>query len=314
MSKPIALITTSSGQDSFYLSKLLSESDYFVVGLVSNNSAGDLSYFHRVLPFSFTETKKLIDFMMRHNVTEVFNLAAQSSVLRSWSEPELTFEVNYYAVKRLLECMKKKSTLNKVKFFQASTTDMFGKRFVSLEYKNLSPWSPYGESKLAAYLLVDQMRNEGLHCFSGVLTNHDSPIRKSTFVIPKLAKQISEVVLGSRKILELENWNVARDWAHAEDVVLAMYKAMKLEYPIDILIATGNTNSLKVIAEKAITELNVDASFFTEKKLIRPRDLLTVEVDARKYQKFLDWTPNFTNHKTLLSLVNSNLTKIGIFK
>ena len=307
MTQTIALITTTSGQDSYYLSKLLSEKKYFVIGLNSNNSLGDLSYFDKVLPFTFVDTKNVIESLEKYNVTEVFNLAAQSSVLRSWNETELTFEVNYFALKRLLENMKKNSLLKQVKFFQAGTTDMFGKKFVSLEYKNLKPWSPYGESKLAAYLFINEMRNQGLHCFSGVLTNHDSPKRKSSFVIPKLAKQISEVVLGNIKKLELENWSVARDWAHAEDVVLAIYKSMRLDHPTDTLIATGKTNSLKEIAQKTLNELNVNASFITETKVTRARDLITVEVDARRHQKILDWNPNFTNHKTLLSLVHANL-------
>ena len=304
-----ALLTTAYGQDSIFLGRLLRRKGYEV--LVLNHRVGvpiNFGHFDNFVNLDVTRTDQIIELISMYKPTEIYNLAALSSVAFSWTNPDRVKEVNGFAVERLLSGIKN-STNEKVKFFQAGSTDMVGKNVVESRESVFKPWSPYGKSKEIARQAVVNARNKrGLWAVNAILTNHDSEYRPDGFVIPKIANQIIEVLNGDRENIELQNPLVTRDWAHAEDIMEAAWKMMQNPEPVDLTLGTGLSLSLKELVDKCSYKLNISPEITqTTTPSVRETDFDSIQIKALEAQRFLNWTPLRTGEKTLLSIIEHKL-------
>ena len=236
MNKKIALVTGSAGQDGSYLCELLISKKYKVVA-ADRRSSRDNGWRHKELKinekliyedFDLTDINSIISLFQRYKFTEVYNLAAQSFVGSSFSTPISTSNVTGLGPLRILETIKNFSP--KTKFYQASSSEMYGKVYTKIldEKSRFNPRSPYAVSKLFGHEITKNYRESyGLFCCSGILFNHESPLRGEEFVTRKITKQLAEIKLGKRKCLELGNIYAKRDWGHAKDYVEAMWKMLQ---------------------------------------------------------------------------------------
>lgn len=301
-----ALITTSTGQDAYFLATLLKQMRYKVFGLIGGSSKPH-QVFDTILPFSFQDTGSLIRFLNENKIDEVYNLAAKSSVANSWSNSSHYFEINYHSVKRILEELAKSQIKEHIKFLQVGSTDMLGLSSIDFPIKIGKPWSPYGESKLLARHEVLKMRDLGVYCSSAIITNHDSNLRPPNFVIPTLARQVCEVIRKKRNFIELNNWNTTRDWAHAEDCVKAMQLMLQLPQPTELLIGTGVSMSLLSLASFISTRYEANFDIQISKRELRSSDLDQIYLDVSHTIETLNWTPTRIGAATIFSIIDCYL-------
>lgn len=315
----VALITGVTGQDGSYLAELLLDKGYEVHGikrrtsLVNTNRIDHLSGNHKfILHYGdMTDNASLLHVLQKVKPDEVYNLAAQSQVLRSFEIPEYTMQVNGVGVLRLLEAIRILGL--KVKIYQASTSEMFGKtkEFPQTEKTSFYPRSPYGISKLYAYWLTVNYREAyGMFISNGILFNHESSRRGSDFVTKKITRGISDLVCGKLDKLYLGNLNSKRDWGHAKDYVRAMYMMMQLDGADDYVIATGKTFSVRDFVRKCFEYFDLDIVFegsgIDEKgyvndrcvvevdpKFFRPTEVDILVGDATKAHKAFGWSPQY---------------------
>lgn len=301
-----ALITTAYGQDSIYLGRLLRKKGYEVLALNHRNTLPpNHNHFDISINSDITNTDLVISVIEQFGPHEIYNLAAVSSVASSWQNPRLALEVNGHSVARLIQGITNLSTNQTYRFFQAGSTDMVGKPFISSEEVEFYPWSPYGHSKeIARQAILFARENQGFWGVNGILTNHDSIYRAKSFVIPLVAKQINEILKGERKTIQLENPSIARDWAHAKDIMQGAWSMMQLETPRDLVLATGITCTLNELIEQCSLTLNVPLKVEQLQRVqSRKYDFASINVDAGFAHEVLRWIPEFTGSRTLLSLV-----------
>lgn len=301
-----ALITTAYGQDSIYLGRLLRKQGYEVLVLNHRNTLPlNHNHFDKLVNADITNTDLVVSVVEQFAPQEIYNLAAVSSVASSWQNPSLALEVNGYSVVRLIQGILNLSTNQTYRFFQAGSTDMVGKPHISSGEGEFFPWSPYGHSKeIARQAILFARENQGFWGVNGILTNHDSVYRAKSFVIPLIAKQINEILKGERKVIQLENPSIARDWAHARDIMQGAWNMMQLEKPLDLVLATGITCSLSDLIEQCSLTLNVPLKIEQLHRVeSRKSDFASIRVDASFAQEVLRWNPEFTGSDTLLNLI-----------
>ena len=251
---PTALITGVTGQDGAYLSQLLLEKGYKVVGLMRRSASSDvigerlrwLGILHEVelVDGNLTDLSSLIRVLTVHKPDEVYNLAAQSFVAASWQQPLLTGNVTGVGAANVLEAVR--LVRPEARFYQASSSEMFGliQEPRQNERTPFYPRSPYAAAKLYAHwMTVNYRESFGMHASSGILFNHESPLRGIEFVTRKVTDGVARIKLGLAKELSLGNLNATRDWGHARDYVRAMWLMMQQDRPDDYVIATGRTTS-----------------------------------------------------------------------
>lgn len=304
-----ALITTAYGQDSIFLGRLLRSKGYKV--LVLNHRTGapiNFGHFNNYIDLDITCTDQIIQVISDFKPTEIYNLAALSSVAFSWKNSDRVKEVNGLAVERLLSGIRI-STNVKAKFFQAGSTDMVGNQIIESRESKFNPWSPYGESKEIARTAVLNARSKGdIWAVNGILTNHDSEFRKDSFVIPKIANQMIEVLKGERENIELQNPLITRDWAHAEDIMEAAWRMMQNPEPEDLTLATGMSLSLKELVEKCSVKLRIAPGVKqTEYSVERAADFESIQIRATDAHFALKWKPRRTGEDTLLAIIDHKL-------
>jgi GDPmannose 4,6-dehydratase len=300
-----ALITTAYGQDSIFLGRLLRSKGYKV--LVLNHREGapfNYGHFDGFVNLDITRTDQIVELISAYKPAEVYNLAALSSVAYSWVNPDLVKEVNGFAVERLLSRFKN-SNVEKVKFFQAGSTDMVGKKIVESRESEFNPWSPYGKSKeIARQAVVNARTKSGLWAVNAILTNHDSEYRSDGFVIPQIANQLIEVLNGNRDHVDLQNPFVSRDWAHAEDVMEAAWKMMQNTEPVDFTLGTGLSLSLNELVDKCSSKLKISPKVTQSvDSPVRKNDFDSIQINALEAQVSLKWAPRRTGEETLLSII-----------
>lgn len=252
-----ALITGISGQDGYYLTKLLLEKNYHVIGTVrrsSKNNITDLSQFlsnneNFFLRYAdLTETESISKVISEFLPDEIYNLGAQSDVRVSFDTPVYTADVNGLGTLRLLEIIRGLKNQKNIRFYQASTSELFGKVLETPQNENtrFNPQSPYAISKQFAYWSCVNYRNSyDIFASNGILFNHESPLRGENFVSRKITLGLSRVKLGLQNYLELGNIYSQRDWGHAEDYVEMMWKILQIDSPGDFIISTGQKYSIK---------------------------------------------------------------------
>jgi GDPmannose 4,6-dehydratase len=297
-----AVITGATGQDGSYLVELLLEKDYTVVGIVrrttydikkSNLTTESLNHPKlKIFDGDLTDQASLVkvfNFCKDFEMIEVYNLAAQSHVGVSFKCPVSTSEINYIGTLNLLETIKQLDLITKVKFYQASTSEMFGKvqEVPQSEKTQFYPRSPYGVSKVAAHWIVKNYRESyDLFACCGILFNHESPRRGDNFVTQKVVKGIHNVLNNKQPVLEVGNLDAKRDWGHAKDYVRAMWLMLQQETPDDYVVGTGKQHSVREFIEKVLLYYNIQIEWEGEGVYEVGKETVTGQVIIKVSEEF----------------------------
>lgn len=314
-----ALVTGITGQDGYYLTKLLLEKDYEVYGMIRRHNRvehelGTVQEFASDINLDYgdlTDVTSLESLVHRIKPNEVYNLAAQSHVQVSFQNPAYTTQVNALGVLNLMDAVRRITPY--ARFYQASTSEMFGNSVdvdgFQRETTPMRPVSPYGVSKLYAHQMVNVYRVQyGMFACSGILFNHESPQRGSMFVTQKIVKYVQKMEeMGwnylSKEKLKLGNLDARRDWGHAEDYVYGMWLMLQHNTPDDYVLATGESHSIRDFLTLAFGQRVWRDWVETDKQFYRPEDVHHLKGDSNKARQVLGWKPKYT----LETLVNSML-------
>ena len=345
MKKKIALIFGVTGQDGAYLSKFLLKKNYKVYGVKRRsssinteriddiyndiNSKSDFVLFYGDL----TDSSSILNLIKKTSPDEIYNLAAQSHVQVSFEVPEYSAEVNSLGTLRILEAIKNLNSEKKIKFYQAGTSEMFGKTKEKFQSEKTSfyPASPYGVSKCFAHWITINYREAyGIFACNGILFNHESPVRGETFVTKKIIQGLIRIKKGYQKKLFLGNLYSKRDWGHARDYVEAMWKMLQQKKPDDYVIATGKTFTIKEfinksankigfrikwigdgINERAINIENKKVIIACKRRYFRPVEVDYLKGNARKAKKLLNWTPKISINNLIDEMIEHELKNLS---
>ena len=319
-----ACVTGITGQDGSYLAASLLSRGYRVIGLHRRSSTNNFIRikefighpFFELQEFDLTDSSSIMNAIIKYEPVEFYNLAAQSHVGTSFGQPNTTFCVNTHGVINILEAIR--NTDPKIKFYQASTSEMFGSNYTSKDgkkYQNeetdFSPQSPYAVAKVASHQMVKLYRESyGLYACSGILFNHESPKRGENFVTRKITKYIGQLVNGKvDDKLKLGNTESCRDWGHAKDYVEAMRMMLNQKEADDYVIATGETHSVQEFLQAAfdMVGLNYQDHLEIDPDLYRPAEVDYLLGDASKAQKHLGWTPQISFNLLVKEMVESDV-------
>lgn len=315
-----ALITGITGQDGSYLAELLLEKGYKVYGLTRRTSTinyeriKDIEDKITLIQGDLLDQSSLSTALIEAEPDEVYNLAAQSFVKTSWNQPVLTGEFTALGVTRLLEAIR---TVNpKIKFYQASSSEMFGKVTESpqKETTRFHPRSPYGVAKVYGhYITVNYRESFGIFACSGILFNHESPRRGLEFVTRKISHAVARISLKKQKVLELGSLEPKRDWGYAGDYVEAMWLMLQQPKPDDYVIATGENHSVKEFVDLAFKSVGIDDFhkyvISNKKEHMRPAEVDYLIGDASKARRVLNWQPKTSFKQLVEMMVKADLEK-----
>ncbi len=339
--KKIALITGVTGQDGAYLAELLLNKNYEVHGIKRRASSFNTSRIDHLYKDKhkedvnfflhygdLTDSTNLIRIIQEVQPHEIYNLGAQSHVKVSFEVPEYTANSDALGTLRILEAIRILKMENKVKFYQASTSELYGKaqEVPQTETTPFYPRSPYGVAKLYAFWIVKNYREAyGMFACNGILFNHESPLRGETFVTRKITRAASKIKLGLQEKLYLGNLNAKRDWGHAKDYVEGMWRMLQHEKPEDFVLATGKTTTIREFCNLSFKELGIDIKWDGEgenevgidqssNKVIisidnnyyRPTEVDLLIGDASKAKKLLSWTPKFDLESLVKEMVTAD--------
>jgi len=355
-----ALITGITGQDGAYLAEFLLKKGYEVHGLKRRSSSfntkridhlykdphqeGTRFFLHYG---DLTDSTNLVNLVKQIEPDEIYNLAAQSHVQVSFETPEYTANADAVGTLRLLEAIKICDLTHKTRFYQASTSEMFGKvqEVPQKETTPFYPRSPYGVAKLYAYWITVNYREAyGMYACNGILFNHESPIRGETFVTRKMTRAASRIALGLQKEIYLGNLDAQRDWGHAKDYVEGMYLMLQQDRPEDYVLATNRTITIRAFAALAFAEVGIELSFEGEgeqevaivksldssklpegtehhctkgdvvlkidKKYYRPTEVDLLIGDSTKAKEQMGWEPKYTVEEMCADMVASDVKEV----
>jgi GDPmannose 4,6-dehydratase len=311
-----ALITGITGQDGSYLAEFLLEKGYKVFGLVRRTSTvnferiGHLRDQAELISGDLLDQNSLHRALEASQATEVYNLAAQSFVATSWTQPVLTGEFTALGVTRMLEAIREVNP--KIRFYQASSSEMFGKVTESPQTERTAfhPRSPYGVAKLYGHwITVNYRESYGLFTCSGILFNHESPRRGIEFVTRKVTNAAARIKLGRQKNLMLGNLDARRDWGHARDYVRAMWLILHADEPGDYVIATGESHSVKDVLDVAFGHVGLDwrEKIIQDPALIRPAEVDFLLGDSSKARARLGWHHTTSFRELITEMTEADL-------
>jgi GDPmannose 4,6-dehydratase len=292
------LITGVTGQDGSYLAELLLEQGYEVIGVVRRSSTLNFERIAHIqdrislVPADLLDEVSLIAVLRDHRPAEVYNLAAQSFVQTSWTQPVLTGETTALGVTRLLDAIRIVDP--EIRFYQASSSEMFGKvhEVPQKETTPFYPRSPYGVAKVYGHwITVNYRESYGLHASSGMLFNHESPRRGLEFVTRKVTHGVARIACGLDDKLALGNLDSQRDWGYAADYVRAMWLMLQQDEPADFVVATGETHSVRELCEIAFAGAGLDweQHVVIDDRFLRPAEVDLLVGDATKAHETLGW-------------------------
>jgi GDPmannose 4,6-dehydratase len=342
----VALITGITGQDGAYLAELLLNKGYIVHGIKRRSSSFNSARIDHIyqdphIPNAhfqihygdMTDSTNLIRIIQAVQPDEIYNLAAQSHVQVSFETPEYTANADATGTLRLLEAIRILDLKNKTRFYQASTSELYGKAQETPQKETTAfyPRSPYGVAKLYAYWITVNYREAyGIHASNGILFNHESPIRGETFVTRKITRAVAAIQLGVQQTLYIGNLDAKRDWGHARDYVDGMWRIVQQPEPGDYVLATGETHSVREFVElafseigrriewrgKGIEESGSDAAtgeilVKIDSRYFRPTEVDALQGDASKAQRLLGWKHTVTFAELVAEMVNSDLKVIA---
>ena len=341
MKKKIALIFGITGQDGSYLAKFLIKKNYIVHGVKRRSSSFNTGRIDHLYQEKHTKNRKLIlhygdvtdtisvsSLIKKVKPTEIYNLAAQSHVAVSFEVPEYTANADGLGALRILEAIKFHGFEKLTKFYQAGTSEMFGKvvEFPQNEKTPFYPRSPYGVAKVYAHWITINYREAyNIFACNGILFNHESPVRGETFVTRKIVVALCKMKFGLQKKLYLGNLEAKRDWGHAKDYVEAMWKMMQKKISSDYVISTGNQYTVKQFVNLTLKELNIKFTWRgrgikskcfdskgnciiqCDKEYYRPLEVDNLLGDSRKARKELNWKPKISIKTLIKEMVSSEL-------
>ncbi len=316
MSKKRALITGVTGQDGSYLAEFLLQQGYEVIGMIRRSSMPNYQRIEHILDDitvvhgDLLDQVSLIQILREHRPHEVYNLAAQSFVPRSWDQPVLTAEFTAVGVTRVLDAVRMVDP--SIRFYQASSSEMFGKvrEVPQKETTPFYPRSPYGVAKVYGHwITVNYRESYGLYAVSGILFNHESPRRGIEFVTRKITYNAAKIKLGLADKLPMGNLDARRDWGFAGDYVRAMWLMLQQEKPDDYVIATGVQHSVRDFLECAFSYLGLDYRDYVvvDPRFLRPADVHELVGDASKAHKQLGWEPTVSFEELVHMMVDHDL-------
>lgn len=311
-----ALITGITGQDGSYLAEFLLEKGYKVFGLIRRTSTvnferiGHLRDKIELISGDLLDQNSLHRALETAQATEVYNLAAQSFVATSWTQPVLTGEFTALGVTRMLEAIREVNP--KIRFYQASSSEMFGKvaETPQTEKTFFHPRSPYGVAKLYGHwITVNYRESYGLFACSGILFNHESPRRGIEFVTRKITNAAARIKLDIQKNLMLGNLDARRDWGHARDYVRAMWLMLQAEAPDDYVIATGESYSVRDVLGISFKYLNLDWNNYVRQdpSLVRPAEVDFLLGDSSKARSKLGWRHEISFRQLIEEMTEADL-------
>jgi len=333
-----AFITGVTGQDGGYLAELLLSKGYEVHSIKRRTASDYVKRIESILDHpnfhlhygDLTDTGCLMKLFATYAFDEVYNLGAQSHVRVSFDIPEYTADVDALGTVRLLECIRSLALMNKTKFYQASTSELYGKvqETPQSETTPFYPRSPYGCAKLYSYWIVRNYRESyGLHGSNGILFNHESPWRGIEFVTQKIIQGVADIRKGKISEISLGNLDAKRDWGHAKDFVDGMWLMLQQEQGDDYVLATGELHSVRELVEvafskigkrihwqgKGVTEVGYDDYAIPRVRInpefYRPAEVDLLLGDATKAKTVLGWKPKFTFNDLVDDMINAALSK-----
>lgn len=341
MAKKVALISGITGQDGSYLTRYLLGMGYEIHGIKRRSSSfntgriDDLINDHKIyeknlfLHFGdMTDSSSLSRIINEVRPNEIYNLAAQSHVSVSFETPEYTANVDALGVLRILETIRSNKHLRATRFYQASTSEIFGKSPAPQNEDSLFlPQSPYASAKLFAYWITKNYRDAyGLFASNGILFNHESPLRGETFVTRKIVRSFVSYLYGSQEPLKLGNLNAIRDWGHAREYVQAMWLMLNHKEPLDLVFSTGKSISVREfvehvaiclginlqwvgfgIEEKAIDQSNGRLLLEIDSKYFRPNEVPNLCGDSSRAKEILGWNPSVSIQELVTDMVSSEI-------
>jgi GDPmannose 4,6-dehydratase len=341
-----ALITGVTGQDGSYLAALLLGKGYLVHGVKRRSSSfntGRVESLYRdphdperrfVLHYGdLTDATNLIRIIQETKPDEIYNLGAQSHVQVSFETPEYTANADGLGTLRLLEAIRILGLERKTRFYQASTSELYGNAqdVPQTERTPFSPRSPYAAAKLYAYwITVNYREAHGMHASNGILFNHESPVRGETFVTRKITRAAAAIHLGHQEKLYLGNLDAQRDWGHARDYVEGMWRVLQQDRPDDYVLATGTTHSVRFFVERAFRHIGVRLAWEGEgaaergvdvasgrvrvevdPRYFRPTEVNLLVGDASKARAKIGWRPTTTLEDLIGEMMESDLTSLA---
>jgi len=315
-----ALITGITGQDGSYLAEFLLEKGYQVYGIVRRASTESFERIEHLrdrlhlVQGDLLDQTSLLEALEESRPDEVYNLAAQSFVPTSWNQPVLTGEFTALGVTRLLEAVRRFNP--KIRFYQASSSEMFGKVLESPqnELTPFYPRSPYGVAKVYGHwITVNYRESYKLFACSGILFNHESPRRGLEFVTRKISDGVARIKLGLATELHLGNLDAQRDWGFAGDYVQAMWLMLQQEQPADYVVGTGETHAVKEFVEKAFACVDLDWQRYVivDPRFFRPAEVDHLCADPGKAKLVLRWRPEVSFAELVRMMVEADLERLG---
>jgi GDPmannose 4,6-dehydratase len=314
-----ALITGITGQDGSYLAELLLDEGYEVIGLVRRTSFVNLDRIAHLadrltlVPGDLLDEASLMRVLSEYRPNEVYNLAAQSFVQTSWTQPVLTGEITALGVTRLLDAIRHVDPT--IRFYQASSSEMFGKVLETpqTETTPFYPRSPYGVAKVYGHwITVNYRESYGLHASSGICFNHESPRRGVEFVTRKVSHAVARIKLGLQESVALGNLDAQRDWGYAADYVRAMRMMLQQEQPGDYVIATGERHSVRELCEIAFRHVGLDwqEHVIVDDRFIRPAEVDVLTGDSRNAEEKLGWKAQIGFPELVVMMVDADLAAL----
>ncbi|MBE9395957.1 GDP-mannose 4,6-dehydratase [Pontibacterium sp. N1Y112] len=324
MSSKTAFITGITGQDGAYLAKLLLDKGYKVVGAMPRRSSSGVNMWRldwlgingKVIleDADMLDMSSFVRILTKYQPDEIYNLAAQSFVQTSWDQPLLTGQVTGLGAANILEAMRLAAP--KARFYQASTSEMYGliQEPMQSETTPFYPRSPYAAAKLYAHwMTVNYRESFGLFTCSGILFNHESPLRGLEFVTRKVTDAVARIKLGMQNELRLGNIDAKRDWGHAQDYVEAMWLMLQQEEADDYVIATGRTVTVRDMCKIAFehTGLNMEDHLIIDPEFFRPAEVDVLLGNPAKAEKNLGWTAKTSLEEMIIEMVDADIARLS---
>ncbi len=315
-----ALITGITGQDGSYLAELLLSKGYEVWGAVRRSSSATderVAHIRDELHFvqaDLLDQPSLTQALLESEPDEVYNLGAQSFVPTSWTQPVLTAEFTAVGVTRILEAIRQVNP--KIRFYQASSSEMFGKvrETPQTELTPFHPRSPYGVAKAYGhYITVNYRESYDMYCSSGILFNHESPRRGLEFVTRKVTNSVARIKLGLQDDLLMGTLDAKRDWGFAGDYVDAMWRMLQQPQGDDYVVATGETHTVERLVEVAFSHVGLDWKDHVklDQRFVRPAEVDLLIGDYSKAKSVLGWTPTVGFEQLIQMMVDADLERLG---
>ncbi|MBA7688356.1 GDP-mannose 4,6-dehydratase [subsurface metagenome] len=320
MANKRTLITGITGQDGSYLAEFLLSKDYEVFGLVRRTSTVNYERIKHIedkitlISGDLLDQNSLINAIKESNPDEVYNLASQSFIPTSWKQPVFTGEATALGVARVLDAIR---TVNpKIKFYQASSSEMFGAAPPPQNEKTpFRPRSPYAAAKVYAYWMTANYR-EGYQIFAcnGILFNHESPRRGQTFVTRKITRALADILVGKQKKLYLGNLEAKRDWGYAPEYVETMWLMLQQDEPDDYVVGTGEVHAVKEFLEETFSYANLDWREYVEidPRYFRPTEAEYLLADPAKAREKLGWEPKITFRELIKIMTDADMEAAGL--